>query len=78
MSFKDKAEDMMQIILDNQVKELDLKKKLGEGFKNCAITNYVYSQVERNETGDIEYWNIDPAMLFLKLLRVMIIWRKAQ
>lgn len=60
MSFKDKAEDMMQIILDNQIKELDVKKKLGDGFKNCAITNYVYCQVERTETGDIELWNIDP------------------
>lgn len=60
MSFKDKAEDMMQIILDNQVKELDLKKKLGDGFKNCIITNYVFGQIERTETGDIEYWNIDP------------------
>jgi len=60
MSFKDKAEDMMQTILDNQIKELDLKKKLADGFKNCEITNYVYGQIERTETGDIEYWNIDP------------------
>ncbi len=60
MSFKDKAEDMMQIILDNQVKELDLKKKIGESFKHCEITNYAFGQIERTETGDIEYWTIDP------------------
>jgi len=60
MSFKDKAEDMMQIILDNQMKELDLKKKLADGFKNCEITNYVYGQIERVEDGSIEFWNIDP------------------
>jgi len=60
MSFKDKAEDMMQIILDNQVKELDLKKKVGESFKHCEITNYAFGQIERTETGDIEYWTIDP------------------
>lgn len=60
MSFKDKAEDMMQIILDNQIKDLDLKYKLGQNFKDLEITNYTYGQIERTETGDIEYHKIDP------------------
>jgi len=60
MSFKDKQEDVMQIILDNQIKDLDVKKKLSEDFKNCEITNYVWCKVERNETGDIELHSIDP------------------
>lgn len=60
MSFKDKQEDIMQIIINNQIKELDVKKKLSQGFLNCVITNRVFSKVERNEEGDIEFHNIDP------------------
>lgn len=61
MSFKDKCEDMAQIILDNQVKDLDLKKKLyGDAFLNLEISNYCFFKIERNETGDIEAQNIRP------------------
>lgn len=60
MSFKDKQEDVMQIILDNQIKDLDVKKKLSQGFLNLEITNRVFGKVERNEQGDIEFHNIDP------------------
>lgn len=60
MSFKDKAEDVMQILADNQTKELDVKKKVSEAFKNCTITNYCYAKVERNEEGDVKLYNIDP------------------
>ena len=60
MSFKDKCEDIMQIIGENQIKDLGLKGKFNEAFKNCALTNYCYFKVERNETGDIEAHNIDP------------------
>jgi len=60
MSFKDKQEDVMQIILDNQIKDLDVKRKLSTDFLNCEITNYSWGKVERNETGDIELHSIDP------------------
>jgi len=60
MSIKDKEEDVMQILLNNQVKELDVKKKLGAAFKNCTITNYCYTKVEINEDGDVKLYNIDP------------------
>lgn len=60
MSFKDKQEDVMQIILDNQIKDLDVKRKLSQGFLNVEITNEVWGAVERNEQGDIEFHNIDP------------------
>jgi len=61
MQFKDKCEDVAQIILNNQVKDLDLKKKLyGDAFLNCEITNHCFFKLERNETGDIEAFNIDP------------------
>lgn len=60
MSPKDKCEDIMQIILDNQVKDLDLKKKIGDAFLNCVITNHCFMQVERDQTGEIQVHNIDP------------------
>ena len=60
MSVKDKCEDVMQILLDNQVKELKVKKKLGEAFKNVEITNYCFVKLERNEEGEIKMYNIDP------------------
>ena len=60
MSFKDRQEDVMQIILDNQLKELDVKRKLAQGFLNCEITSTSWFAVERNENGDVELHNIDP------------------
>lgn len=60
MSPKDKCEDIMQIILDNQVKELDLKKKFSDAFLNCTITNHCFVQVERDQTGGVQVHNIDP------------------
>lgn len=60
MSFKDRCEDIAQIICDNQLIDLDVKKKLGDGFKDLEITNFAYFQIERNEKGDIELHKIDP------------------
>ncbi len=60
MSFKDKAEDVMQIIADNQVIELDVKKKMADAFLNCIITNHCFVQVERDQEGNIQLHNIDP------------------
>ena len=60
MTFKDQWEDVAQIILDNQMIELDVRKKLGDGFKNCEITSHTFGQIERTVTGDIEFHNIDP------------------
>ncbi len=60
MSFKDKAEDVMQIIADNQIIELDVKKKMADAFLNCIITNHCFVQVERDQNGDVKLHNIDP------------------
>lgn len=60
MTFKDKWEDVAQVILNNQMIDLDVKKRLGEGFLNCEITNHVYGQIERDAEGNISYNNIDP------------------
>lgn len=60
MSPKDKCEDIMQIITDNQILDLDAKKKLSAAFLNLACTNYCFMQVERDETGEVQLHNIDP------------------
>lgn len=60
MSFKDKEEDIMQIILDEQVKSLDLKKKLGECFKDLLITGMCFCKVEIDEQGETKFHWIDP------------------
>lgn len=60
MSFKDQCEDVMQIILNNQIKELNIKKKLSRSFLDLEITNHCFVKVERDETGEIKLYNIDP------------------
>lgn len=60
MSFKDKNESVMQTILDNQIKELDLKTKFAKNMQDLAITSEVFGQVEIDEDGNTTYRDIDP------------------
>jgi len=60
MSFKDKAEDIMQIILDEQTKSLGLKRKTGHMFLDLLITSMCYCKVELNHEGDVDLVVIDP------------------
>src|SRR6185369_589410 len=60
MKFKDKYEDMMQIIVDKSVVHLDVKKKLSECFLDCEITNHCHLMIELNQKGDVEIHKIDP------------------
>jgi len=60
MSFKDKQEDIMQIILDNQVQELDLKKKLSDCFLDLLIASMCFCKVEIDESGETVFHRIDP------------------
>jgi hypothetical protein len=60
MAPKDKQEDIMQIILDEQVKSLDLKKKLGDCFMDVLIASMCYCKIEINQDGDVEFHRIDP------------------
>ena len=60
MSFKDKDEDIMQIILDQQVKALDLQNKIGNNFLDLLITSMCFGITEINEEGDVNYERIDP------------------
>lgn len=60
MSFKDKNEDIMQIILDNAVRELDMQSKTTDNFLDLLITAMCYGKVDISETGEVTYWKIDP------------------
>jgi hypothetical protein len=60
MSFKDKSEDVMQIILDEQVKELGIKRKVAKMFQDVLITSMCWSKIEINQKGDVEAYRIDP------------------
>lgn len=59
MAPKDKCEDIMQIILDNQTLDLDMKSKLGDAFLYAVITNHCFFQIERDQTGEIQAHHID-------------------
>ncbi len=60
MSVKDKEEVIMQIIIDEQVKSLDLKEKFAANLLDCAITSVMFGKIERNDRGETTYINIDP------------------
>jgi hypothetical protein len=60
MNFKNKYEDVAQIIINQQTKQLDIKKKTADAFLNCVITNRANMMVELNEKGEVKLHNIDP------------------
>lgn len=60
MSYKDKNEDIMQIILNNGIKELDIQSKTTENFLDLLITAMCYGKVDISDEGKVSYWKIDP------------------
>lgn len=60
MSPKDKQEDVMQIIINEQIKKLSLVRKFNECFKDARITSKCFAKVEINEKGDVDFVWIDP------------------
>lgn len=60
MSPKDKEEDTMQIILDEEMKSLNLKGKVSTCFLDLLITSMCYAKVEIDETGETRFHRIDP------------------
>lgn len=60
MNFKEKCEDVMQIITDQQVNKLDVKMKLGEEFKYLELTNRCGAKVEIDQAGKVLVWPLDP------------------
>jgi hypothetical protein len=60
MTFKDKNEHVMQVILENAVNELELKNKLQKNFLDLMITSSLYGKVEIDDEGNVSYVQIDP------------------
>jgi hypothetical protein len=60
MSYKDKQEDIMQIIIDEQIKNLNLVKKFGDMFLDALITGKCFCKIEIDEKGDVDIIQIDP------------------
>lgn len=60
MSFKDKNEHVMQIILDNAIQELDLKHRFAKNLLDIEIASMCYGKIEMDNEGNVDYIKIDP------------------
>jgi len=60
ISVKDKQETIMQIIINEMIKQDDLKIKFSNDVLNGIITYMLYGKVERDEDGETSYISIDP------------------
>lgn len=60
MSFKDKNEHVMQVILDNGITELDLKHKFSKNFLDLNIAAMCYGKIDTDDEGNVDYIKIDP------------------
>lgn len=71
LSFKDKNESVMQIMLKEIIPELDIKAKFSNHVQDCTITSRVSGRICVNEvTGDMDYEVIDPRdAIYLELDR---------
>ncbi len=57
---KDKCEDIMQLILNEKIKKLNMVQKFGEQFLDVCITSSCYGKIEIDEKGNVDYIKIDP------------------
>ena len=60
MNPKDKEEDIMQIILNNQIIELNLRKQFADLLLDVLICSMCYCKIESDQNGDIKIYRIDP------------------
>jgi hypothetical protein len=60
MTFKDKNEHVMQLILENGINELDMKNKLAKNFLDLEITSMCYGKIDIDLEGNVNYIKIDP------------------
>lgn len=69
LSFKDKNESIMQIMLKEFTKSLDLHGKFSHNVQDCTLTSRAFGRIVVNElTGDMNYERIDPRdMIYLEL-----------
>ena len=61
MSFKEKNEVIMQVLLQELIKDLNIKLKLSNNLQDCIISSRTYGRIIVNElNGDMTYEPIDP------------------
>lgn len=60
MSPKDKQEDIMQVIINEQKKALKVKHKFGKMFRDARIVGKCFAKVEIDENGEVDLIWIDP------------------
>lgn len=77
MSVKDKEEDIMQIILNEQIIEQDLKLKFSEDNLNGHITAFCFGKVERDEEGETRYISYDPREAIYEYVRGDVFLQKS-
>lgn len=57
---KDKCEDIMQLIVNDSIRGLNMVQKFGEQFLDVCITSSCYGKIEIDEKGNVDYIKIDP------------------
>src|SRR3990167_915388 len=57
---KDKCEDVMQLIINEKIKKLNLVQKFGGQFLDVCVTSSCYGKIEIDEKGNVDYLKIDP------------------
>ena len=57
---KDKCEDIMQLIINEKIKKLNLVQKFGGQFLDVCVTSSCYGKIEIDEKGNVDYLKIDP------------------
>ena len=68
MNFKDKSEDIMQIILENTIKELNVKKFISEQLKDVLIGSMCWAKREIDELGNVKIYKYDPRDAIYELI----------
>lgn len=70
MSFKDKNEDVMQVLINSAIVDMELREKFNRNFQDVLITGMCYGQNTVTIEGDDNYITIDPRdAIFLEIDR---------
>jgi hypothetical protein len=70
MSFKDKNQDVMQVLINSAITDMELKEKFNKNFQDVLITGMCYGQNTVTIEGDDDYITIDPRdAIFLEVDR---------
>lgn len=60
LNVKDKNEVLMQTIVNQQIKSLDLKEKFAKNFQDIELVSMCFGRVEVDANGNENYMRIDP------------------